>query len=328
MACSKSFRLLACILLMLWALPVTAQYSVLRGDEPKIRAILYHRDNPRALVYYNSLRFHVTDKMRLDDEWYVEEIRRESILFKRTSTRSFAELYLNLDKRVRFHKDWSFMGHPIALWEAVELLAHGFGHQALMHFQAGGAVVPNYHGDTIQKLLRKALPAHHRFAILGPTLMVLPVKPSGEDWSEVLKRLTLRSADLLSLRYPGLNKPGVLLSKGDDIQFVLRKIALGGRVPIQFPRDLHFPVYASMRNIPFAHILAKVVYLNQCIIIEREEGLEVTPWPRQVLQHRPLADYPKIQAMPFEPQPGSGPQPPPVIPEHLLNHPVARQNGN
>ncbi len=317
---------IAFIFVMLAEAGTMAQYSVLQGDEPRIRAILFHKDNPRALIYHNNQRFHVVDQMRLDDEWYVEQIRRESILFKRTSTRTFAEIYLNHQQKVKYHRDWSFFGHPVALWEAIELLAHGFGYQGIMHFQAGGAVVPGSHGNTIQKLLQKVLPPHHRFAIVGPLLIVLPVKPSGEEWTEVLQRMTKCVPELLTLRYPGLNKPGIVLSRGDDIQFILRKISLGGKVPIQFPRDLHFPVYASFRHVPFAQILAKIVYLNQCIIIEREEGIEVTPWPRQILQRRPYPDYPLIKAMPSEPQEGSGPQPPPLINEHLLNHPIIRQN--
>jgi len=322
----KTLTFLILAFISLFTCPAQAQYSVIKGDEPRIRAILYHGDNPRALIYYKDQRHHVVDKMRLDEEWYVEQIRRESILFKKSSTQTFAEIYLNPPKRPRNHRDWSFFGHPIALWEATELLAHGFGYQALMHFQAGGAVVPGSHAGNIKSMLRKILPPHHRYAIVGPLLLVLPVQPSGEEWTEVLARMTKCSPGLLTLRYPGLNKAGVIISRGDDIQFILRKISLGGKVPIQFPRDLHFPVYASFRNVPFAQILANTVYLNQCIIIEREEGLEVTPWPRQILQRRPYADYPLLQSLPLEPQAGSGPTPPPVVPEHLLDHPVVYQN--
>lgn len=318
----------ALTLLLLTAGLAMGQYAVLQGDEPRIRAILFHADKPRALIYHNNQRFHVVDKMRIDDEWYVDEIRRESILFKRTSTRTFAEIYLNHKQKVTYHRGWSFYGHPLALWETIELLAHGFGYQALMHFQAGGPVVPGNHGDSIEKLLKKLLPAHHRFAIVGPLLVVLPVKPSAENWTEVLKRMASCIPEKLTVRYPGLNKPGSILSRGDDIQFILRKISLGGKVPIQFPRDLHFPVYASFRDVPFAQILVKTVYLNQCIIIEREEGVEITPWPRQVLQQRDFPEYPLIKAMPSEPQEGSGPKPPPLIKEHLLNHPIIRQYDN
>jgi len=314
------------IILSIFCARSEAQNSAIKNDEPRIRAILYHPNNPRALIYYKKKRFHVIDKMRIDDEWYIEKIQRQSILFKKSSTRTYAEIYLNPPKRARNHRNWSFFGHPIALWETIELLAHGFGYQALMHFQAGGAVIPGSHASNLQDMLRKVIPPHHRFAVVGPLLLVLPVQPSGEEWTEVLARMTKCSPGLLTLRYPGLNKTGIVISRGDDIQFILKKISLGGQVPIQFPRDLHFPVYASFRNVPFAQILANTVYLNQCIIIEREEGLEVTPWPRQILQRRPYADYPLIKSMPNEPQEGTGPTPPPIISEHMLNHPLVKQN--
>jgi len=318
--------IVAAVLVVCFASRAAAQYSVVKGDEPRIRAILYVKDNPRALIYYKNQRHQVIAKMRLDEEWFIEEIRRESILFKKSSTQTFAEIYMNPPKRPRRNLDSSFFGHPIAMWEAIELLAHGFGYHAIMHFQAGGPIVPAHHANSLKTMLRKVLPPHHRFVIDGPLLKVLPVQPSGEEWTAVLERMKKSSPGLLTLRYPGLNTPGIINSRGDDIQFILRKISLGGKVPIQFPRDLHFPVYASFRNVPFAQILANIVYLNQCIIIEREEGLEVTPWPRQILQRRPYADYPLIQSMPSEPQEGSGPTPPPIVMEHTLDHPFIQQN--
>ncbi len=305
--------------------PVFAQYVKANGSEPSIRAILYHKDNPRALVYFNGQRFHCTEKMRLNDEWYIDEIRRESILFKKTSTHTFAEIKLNAPQRARFHRDWSFYGHPIALWEATELLAHGFGYQALMHFQAGGTVVPGTHGRSVDEILAKILPPHHRIAFNGPTLLVLPVHPAGESWSEVIDRMKKSVPERLTFRFPGLNKTGIIISRGDDIQLILRKISLGGKVPLHFPKDLHFPVYSTYRNIPFAKMLSQIVYLNQCIIIERENALEIMPWPRQILQRRPFPDYPLIKMGPVETQSTFGPQPPPMIEEHLYNHPIVQQ---
>ncbi len=326
---TESFKHLTVVLAFIFSffLPADAfaEYQQRTGDEPVIKAILYHQDNPRALLIYDRQKHHVVDKMRLDDEWTVEQIRRESILFKRASTGSFVEIYLYPKKRPRYHQGWSFYGHPISLWETVELLAHGFGYQAVMHFQAGGAVVPGNHGGSISKLMKKLLPPHHRFALAGPVMLVLPVKPAGEEWTEVLERMNQSHPELLSLRYPGLNQPGILFSRGDDIQHVLKKLALGGKTPIQFPRDLHFPVYCSFRNIPFGQILSKIVYLNQCIIIEREYGLEISPWPRKVLSRGPWPDLPLLKADPHEPQAGHGPNPPPLIQDHLLNHPIIRQ---
>ncbi|MGM0600382.1 MAG: hypothetical protein ACQETH_11285 [Candidatus Rifleibacteriota bacterium] len=303
-----------------------AAYGTSEQNIPQIKAILYGPKNSRALIYHKGRRFHAYDEMRLDDEWYLKKIRRESILFKRKSLSTFKEVFLNPPKKSKFHREWSFFGHPIALWHAIELLAHGFGYQAIMHFQAGGSVVPAHHGGTISKLLYKIIPPHHRFKTEGPVLMVLPVKPAGEEWTEVIQRMKKCVPERLTIRYPGLNKSGILFSQGDDIQFVLRKISLGGKTPIQFPRDLHFPVYCTFKNIPFSQMLQKIVYLNQCIIIERAEGLEITPWPRQILQRRPFPDYPLIKVDPYEPQAGTGPQPPAAKPEHLYKHPLVKQN--
>lgn len=303
-----------------------AAYGYSDKEVPRIKAILYGEKNPRALIYYDGRRFHAYNEMRLDDEWYIKEIRRESILFKTNSLSIYKEIFLNPPKRTSFHREWSFFGHPIALWQAIEMLAQGFGYQAVMHFQAGGSVIPGHHGGTLNKILYKILPQHHRFKIEGPVLMVLPVKPSGEEWTEVLQRMQKCVPERLTIRFPGLNKSGILFSQGDDIQFVLRKISLGGKTPIQFPRDLHFPVYCTFKNIPFCKMLQKIVYLNQCIIIERGDGLEITPWPRQILQKRPFPDYPLIRINPYEPQAGTGPQPPEIKPEHLYNHPLIKQN--
>jgi hypothetical protein len=313
------------LLLLFSSHSAVGQYSLKTGSEPEIKAILYNKDNPRALIKYVGQKHHAVNGMRLDSEWTVEEIRRESVLFRKSSTNTFAEMVVFPEKRIKYHRNWSFTGQAISLWDAIELLAFGSGYQAIMHFQAGGSVIPAHHGENISTLLSKILPPGHRFALAGPVLIVLPVRPSSEDWAEVLQRMNKESAERLAIRFTGLNESGIVFSRGDDIQFVLRKIALGGKTPIQFPRDLHFPVYCAFRHVPFYQILKKIVYLNQCIIIEREDYLEISPWPRQILPYRPIADYPRIRVNPFEPQAGSGPKPPPLIHEHLRNHPLVYQ---
>lgn len=286
------------------------------ANAPEVRAILFHERDARAWIYYQGQRLHVVPKMRIDAEWKVEEIRRESVLFSRASTHSFIEMTLQPPLKARWHRGTSFVGHPIGLWEALELVGRGFGFHVVMHFQAGGSVIPCHHAESLERMLLKILPAHHRFALAGPVLLVLPVRPAGEGWTEVLARLRKVDPDTLTIRFPGLKKPGSLVSRGDDIQFVLRQIALGGKTPLQFPKDLHFPVYASFKEIPFCQILSKVVYLNQCFLIEREDGLEIQPFSRQI---QPVLSPPApdlLLAGPQEPQMGWGPQPPmPFDPE-------------
>lgn len=320
-----AFLLVICLSFMSVKPAFSQTYSILKGDEPKIMAILYHDSNPRALLHYKSQNFHVVNRMKVDEEWMVEEIRRKSILFRRTSNQCFAEIYLNSPKTAHRYWDWSFFGHPISLWEALELLSYGFGYQAVMHFQAGGTVVPGNHSSRIRTMLRKILPKYHKFSIMGPVFMVMPDEPGGEEYEKIIERIRKFRVEGLLLRYPGLNKTGVLVSRGDDIQFVLRKISLGSGVVIRFPYGLHFPVYAAFRNIPFAQILSKIIYLNQCTLIEREDCIEISPQTKQVLKYNDNA-YPKIEILPFEPQAGSGPKPPPIMPEHMFNYPIIRQN--
>ncbi len=290
-----------------------AQFRPVQGDDPLVKAVFWGPTETRAWIYYRGQRFHVVPGMKLDSEWRVEEIRRSSILFRRTSTRTFLEIPINRKLNCHFHRECSFIGNPIGLWEAIELVSRGFGFNAVMHFQAGGSVMPECHAESLVRMLPRFLPPGHRSTLSGPVLLVFPVQPAGERWGEVLKRLNKCDPERLAVRFPKLLKPGSVFSRGDDIQFVLRQISLGGEVPVQFPRDLHFPVYASFRNVPFCQILVKVVYANQCFLVEREEGLEIQPWPRQILPiSRPPIDQ-MIFVDPFEPQPGWGPHPPPEL---------------
>ncbi|NLI77315.1 MAG: hypothetical protein GX442_12845 [Candidatus Riflebacteria bacterium] len=315
---TRRAAILALLFLSLfWAAgPAAAVLIRSEAGDPEVRAILKHERDGRAWVYYQGQRIHVIPKMRLDAEWSVEDIRRQSILFHRTSTHSFVEMKLSCAIRAPYHRGWSFLGHPLGLWEALELVGRGFGFNVVMNFQAGGSVLPHHHAESLERMLLRMLPPHHRFAIAGPVLLVLPVHPAGENWTDVLARMKQLDPESLAIRYPGLKKAGSLLSRGDDIQFVLRQIALGGETPLQFPKDLHFPVYASCKDIPFFQILAKVVYVNQCFIIEREDGLEIMPFPRQV---QPVLSPPAPELLiagPEEPQMGWGPQPPaPFDPE-------------
>ncbi|RCK79754.1 MAG: hypothetical protein OZSIB_3908 [Candidatus Ozemobacter sibiricus] len=320
-AVAKLDRRLLFICLLAWLVvgPVARAAAIMvraQPGDPEVRAILFHERDARAWIYYQGQRLHVIPKMRIDAEWKVEEIRRESVLFYRSSTHSFIEMTLALPRQARRHRGYSFFGHPIGLWEALELVSRGFGFHAVMHFQAGGTVVPCHHAESLERMLLKILPPHHRFALAGPVLLVLPVRPAAEPWTEVLARMRKTDPEALTIRFPGLKKPGSLVSRGDDIQFVLRQIALGGETPLQFPKDLHFPVYASFKDVPFCQILTKVVYLNQCFLIEREDGLEIQPFPRQIqpVLTPPVPDL--LQAGPQEPQMGWGPQPPlPTDPE-------------
>jgi hypothetical protein len=300
--------------------PARGEFRPHTPGEPLVRVILWGPTNARAWVDFDGRRYHVGKGDRLGREWRIEDIRRENILFRRSSNRHFVEIPLAHPPNSRFHRGWSFLGDPIGLWEALELLAKGFGSSAVMHTQAGGPVTPNFHADNLERMLLKCMPAHHRFAQQGSILLVMPVRPGDEDWHTVLQRVQRRRAEELLTRFPSLKKPGNLCARGDDIHLVLRQIALGGKIRITFPKDLHFPVYAAFKNVPFCHILVKIAYLNQCFIIERTEGLELQPWPRHI-QPLLLPPVPEMAiAGPEEPQSGWGLAPPPLQPPDLPLH--------
>lgn len=290
------------------------QFRRPQAGDPVVETILYGPSEARAWIRHNGERFHALAGTRLDNEWRVEEIRRESVLLKRTSTRTFVDMPVSLSKRPPFHKGWSLLGLPSGLWETLELLAAGFGHHVVMHHSAGATIAPCVHGTVLEQMLLKIMPRHHRFALTGPVLLVLPVDPGGESWTSVLKRLQEQRPEKLVESFRGLNKSGTLLSRGDDIQLVLRRISLGGETAIRFPENVHFPVYASFRNAPFSQMLTKIVYLNQCSIIVRTDHLEIAPPSGKV------AAANVIPAAPLVSTPNFGPSEPaydaPVIEQH------------
>lgn len=311
-----SMLLLACVFLSATvAIAHTGpQFRRPQAGDPVVETILYGPSEARAWIRSDGERFHALAGTRLDNEWRVEEIRRESVLLKRTSTQTFVEMPVSLPKRPPFHKGWSLLGLPNGLWETLELLAAGFGHHVVMHHRAGATIAPCVHGTVLEQILLKIMPRHHRFAFAGPVLLVLPVDPGGESWTSVLKRLQQQRPEKLAEWFRGLNKPGTLLSRGDDIQLVLRRISLGGETAIRFPETFHFPVYASFRNTPFCQILTKIVYLNQCSIIVRTDHLEIAP------QSTGVSAPPFMPATPLISQPDFGPSEPdydaPVIERH------------
>ena len=76
-------------------------------------------------------------------------------------------------------------------------------------------------------------------------MYVLPLNTPNEKPLEILERKKSFNYKVLAMRFPGLEKEGTVISIGNDIQYVLRVIALGGQVPISFPKDLHFSVYSN-----------------------------------------------------------------------------------
>ena len=268
-------------------MPAYAQYTCYKtveqrnGDEPLPRAILWGGlGKAHALIHYRDQHLNVVDDLRLDKEWRIKQINRDSILFARYSEKRYVEYKLESQERPKYHNDWSFYGLPITTWEAMELLADAFGHNAVMHNLACGAAKLGVHDTNAMNLLYKILPPRLRARLDGDTMYVLPIDcADGESWTAPLTRKRKYNYKALEIMYPSLKEKGILVSRGDDIQYVLRTISTGGKVPISFPKDLHFAVYCTFNKVSFSKILSDIVLINQCSIIEREKGIEIIRWP-------------------------------------------------
>lgn len=346
MVLSKSGNTLHRLLLLLallMAVPGYAQYTdfriieELKGGEPMPRAILWNQKKRTALIHYKDEHMIVHDGFHLDKDWLVKEIRRESIVFGNNLEKRFIELYLDPAKRPnRVHHNWSFYGLPITIWEAMELLADGFNKNVVMHSLCGGAVTPRIHGQSMMEMVNRVIPECHRPRMEGDTLYVFPVETPGESWTNILRRTRRYNYKGLTIRYPDLAEKGTVRYAGEDIQYVLRVISLGGKTPITFPKDLHFSVYACYKNVPFSRILTDIVYSNQCVIVEREWGLEVVPWliraDRSTSEQRVFASLQKkVPENTYTADPekidqvtGSGPYPPPLLADPLFVPSIVR----
>lgn len=324
------FTLFFCFL----AFPNFGQYTSYRlieprnGDEPQPMAILATARNACALIYYRGQRLNVVKGAKLDEEWKIKEIKRESIVFGKESEKRYLEYYVDPAKRPeRSYKWFSFYSIPITVWEAVELIGEGFGKNVVMHNLCSGAVTPKFQGKSMMELIDKTLTSAHRGRLDGDTLYLFPVEPPNETWQQIFNRKKRYNHKALAIRFEGLAKKGFLNSRGYDIQYVLRVISLGGEVPISFPKDMHFAVYANYKNVPFSKILCDVAYTNQCIVVEREFGLEVVPWPGNLEQmnssgasKRTPVPLPYVRGglvttdfSGYDRRSGSGPYPPPLI---------------
>lgn len=290
--------------------PIFAEHFRPRGDEPEVRAILRHETDARAWIYHEGEHFHAIPQTKIGEEWKVEEIRRESVLFRRTSSCKFVEIPVQCHLKYRYHRNWSFLGSSIELWEAVEILAMGFGSNAVMYHKSWDVVSPAAHAADFNGMLKKVIPETQRFIRAGKLLLVIPAALIRTRRKEIGAWLKAKPADIPTGVYPGLAGSGTLLSRGNDIQFVLRQIALGSGVPVRFPETLHFPVFATFADTPFSSMLESIAFVNQCTIAQTAVGPEIQPLYEPI---RPGTAF--LTAEPFEPQTqGSGPRPPPPLP--------------
>ena len=155
-----------------------------KSNDPQPRAILASHDKSVALIHYKDEHIIVINDVRLDNEWRVKELKRESIIFGKASEKRYIEYYIDPTKRPqKAYGIWSFYGLPITVWEMVQLLTDGFGYNAVMHNLCTGAVVPKHNGAGFKELLYNLLPAYNSARLDGDTLYVFPTNPPIEKWA-------------------------------------------------------------------------------------------------------------------------------------------------
>lgn len=262
-------------LLIALSCPAYAEYAPMTPDMPQVKAILYKTGNPLAIVSLNGSDYHAFNGAVFENEWQVEEVRRKSVLFRKKSNYMFVEIFLNNKKNLRQTIDTSFLSRDIWLSEALEMIAKVYDVNIMMHPACEKKVSISTQPRTLQALVKGAVHGWCTAVFEMPFVYVVPTK------SDYLKSANynyfVSSYDLSRLEYfyPGLREQGWLESRGDDIKLVLRRLSNGMGIPLMFSEKLNFPVYASFRNVKFSVILEKLLYLNDCYVIEYEKGLEI-----------------------------------------------------
>jgi hypothetical protein len=245
--------------------PVFGEYAPMTPDMPQIKAILYKTGNPIAIVSLNGTDYHAFNGALFEDEWKVEEVRRKSVLFRKKSNYMFVEIFLNNKKNLRQTIDTSFLGRDIWLSDALELIAKVYNVNIMMHPACEKKVSISTQPRTLKSLLNAAVHGWCTAVIELPFVYVVPMN----------RKFSSYDLSRLEFYYPGLRESGWLESRGDDIKLVLRRLSNGTGIPFMFSEKLNFPVYASFRNVKFSVILEKLLYLNDCYLIEYEKGLEI-----------------------------------------------------
>ena len=266
----KAIRLLLIVLFILLNLPSFAFYEHMKEDMPKLRAILCKSGSSVALGTLNGNRFFIKDGDILCNEWKVEEIRRKSVLFRRVSNKTFAEIFLNCDRPVRRTRDITFIAVDIELFEALQMVAMVFDMQILMSCECVRAAQKmNFamQPKNIEELIRKlTIHDHNRAYIEDGSIYVVP---------EGLRFSMYADVEHLEGIYPGLAEKGYLVAEGEDIQSVMRRFSNGSGITVMFDKNLHFPVYAALNNVKFSVMLEKIICMNNCALIEYENGIEI-----------------------------------------------------
>ena len=248
-----------------------AVYAPMQNDMPLLRAVLCKTGASAAMGTLKGIKFFVRDGDILCDTWKVEQIRRKSVLFRRLSDKKFIEIFLNNNRPVRRTRDITFIASQIELFDALQLAAMVFDMQVFMSCESvraqqrmNFAMQPKSEMELLKKLTK---PDNNKVIINDNIVFVLP------EEIEFKKYVNLQHLEKI---YSGLSKKGWLIAENEDIQSVLRRFANGSGVSIMFDENLHFPVYAAVRDVKFLTMLEGLICINNCNITEYEKGIEIS----------------------------------------------------
>ncbi len=266
---------IALIFAILRPIPAKAYYGTATPDMPHIKGILFRTGGAVANVTLNEIAYIITDGEVLEEEWQVEDIRRKSILFRKKSDKKFVEIYLNHPKMLRQTTDTSFLGTDLNLFDALEMVGKSFGVNVIMQNHYMEKVSPSMQPRTLQALLKQ---------LVKPPFYVIESHPFYHVVTDKKRYQSLGNQDYfhstynrskLENFYPSLQNYGTLISRGEDVRETLSRLAIATGIPIMVSEKLYFPVFAVFHNVKFSVILEKLLYTNDCYLIEYEKGIEV-----------------------------------------------------
>lgn len=266
---------IALVIAIFKPIPAKADYGRLAPDMPQVNGILFRTGAPVANIRLNDVVYVVTPHEILEDQWQIEEIRRKSVLFRKKSDRAFVEVYLDHPKNLRQTIDTSFLGKNLALFDALAMVAKSYGVHVVMQGTCFATVSPSMQPGSLQSLFNQLVKAPYQTIENHPFYHVVTDKKKYNNLENKDYFHSTYNLENLEALYPGLQKHGTLLANGEDIRQTLSRLAVATNIPILLAEKLYFPVFAVFHNVKFSVILEKLLYTNDCNLVEYEKGIEV-----------------------------------------------------
>jgi hypothetical protein len=266
---------IALVITIFKPMPARAEYGRTTSDMPFINGILFRTGASVANISLNDVVYVVSAQETLEDEWQIEEIRRKSILFHKKSNRAFVEIYLNHPKNLRQTVDTSFIGSNLSLFDALAMVAKSYGIHVVMQGTCYATVSPDIQPSSLQALFKQLVKPPYQTIENHPFYHVVTDKNKYNNLENKSFFHSTYNLESLEALYPGLQNHGTLLANGEDIRQTLSRLAIATNIPILLAENLYFPVFAVFHNVKFSVILEKLLYTNDCNLVEYEKGIEV-----------------------------------------------------